>query len=210
MRDNDSLILESLYSSILLNESSDEEYLRLAQDPEANREQLQRMVDEAAKGAGYEPKKLFHGTLEGGFTKFDPEKIGSANDKGWFGKAFWFSDDYGYSAANYAGEYRGQLPKGAEVKEVYLKLNNPKLIPWVAEDEKARRTNNPELATQEAINEGHDGFLVQKNPRFGEWYEYGVFNPSQIKSADPVTRDDAGNVIPLSKRFDSSNDDIGY
>jgi hypothetical protein len=171
-------------------------------------ETAQRMVDEAAKKAGYEPKKLFHGTLEGGFTKFDPEKIGSANDKGWFGKAFWFSDDYGYSAANYAGEYRGKLPKGAEVKEVYLKLNNPKLIPWVAEDEKARRTNNPELATQEAINEGHDGFLVQKNPRFGEWYEYGVFNPSQIKSADPVTYDDAGNVIPLSQRFRATSPDI--
>ena len=35
-----------------------------------------------------------------------------------------------------------------------------------------------------------------------------VLDPFQIKSADPVTYDDAGNVIPLSKRFDSSTDDI--
>ena len=33
-----------------------------------------------------------------------------------------------------------------------------------------------------------------------------VWNPSQIKSADPVTYDDAGNVIPLSRRFGPSND----
>ena len=31
-----------------------------------------------------------------------------------------------------------------------------------------------------------------------------------IKSADPVTYDDKGNVIPLSQRFNSENDDIRY
>ncbi|MBQ4420378.1 MAG: hypothetical protein II878_02400, partial [Bacteroidales bacterium] len=37
-----------------------------------------------------------------------------------------------------------------------------------------------------------------------------VFNSNQIKSADPVTYDDNGNVIPLSKRFDSDNADIRW
>ena len=37
-----------------------------------------------------------------------------------------------------------------------------------------------------------------------------VFEASQIKSADPVVYDDNGNVIPLSERFNSSNDDIRY
>ena len=37
------------------------------------------------------------------------------------------------------------------------------------------------------------------------------FNPeSQVKSADPVTYDDNGNVIPLSERFKAENDDIRY
>ena len=31
-----------------------------------------------------------------------------------------------------------------------------------------------------------------------------------MKSADPVTYDDAGNVIPLSQRFNAENDDIRY
>lgn len=36
------------------------------------------------------------------------------------------------------------------------------------------------------------------------------FDSSQVKSADPVTYDDAGNVIPLSERFNSGNPDIRY
>jgi hypothetical protein len=37
-----------------------------------------------------------------------------------------------------------------------------------------------------------------------------VPTPEQIKSADPITRDDSGNVIPLSKRFDLVSRDIRY
>jgi len=37
-----------------------------------------------------------------------------------------------------------------------------------------------------------------------------VFNPNQIKSADPVTYDDSGKVVPLSKRFKEDSDDIRY
>lgn len=36
------------------------------------------------------------------------------------------------------------------------------------------------------------------------------FPRGQIKSADPVTRDDAGNVIPLSQRFQAASPDIRY
>ena len=39
---------------------------------------------------------------------------------------------------------------------------------------------------------------------------YIVFNSNQIKSADLVTYDDNGNVIPLSKRFNADNNDIRY
>ena len=39
---------------------------------------------------------------------------------------------------------------------------------------------------------------------------YIAFNSNQIKSAEPVTYDDDGNVIPLSKRFNKDNNDIRY
>ena len=37
-----------------------------------------------------------------------------------------------------------------------------------------------------------------------------VFDSNQVKLADPVTYDDQGDVIPLSERFNSENDDIRY
>ena len=40
---------------------------------------------------------------------------------------------------------------------------------------------------------------------------YAFFHPNEdVKSADPVTYDDEGNVIPLSERFNAENDDIRY
>ncbi len=39
---------------------------------------------------------------------------------------------------------------------------------------------------------------------------YVYFNPRDLKSADPVTYDDDGNVIPLSERFDTKNPNIRY
>lgn len=46
-----------------------------------------------------------------------------------------------------------------------------------------------------------------------EFTESGIFTvlrPNQIKSADPVTYDNNGKPIPLSKRFDSSQNSILY
>ncbi|WP_293969154.1 hypothetical protein [uncultured Ruminococcus sp.] len=39
---------------------------------------------------------------------------------------------------------------------------------------------------------------------------YVVFNPNNVKSADPITYDDNGNVIPLSDRFKNEKVDIRY
>ena len=39
---------------------------------------------------------------------------------------------------------------------------------------------------------------------------YVVFNPNNVKSADPITYDDNGNVIPLSERFKNEKVDIRY
>jgi hypothetical protein len=40
--------------------------------------------------------------------------------------------------------------------------------------------------------------------------EWVFFDSNQVKSADPVTYDDNGDVIPLSERFNPDNDDIRY
>ena len=56
-----------------------------------------------------------------------------------------------------------------------------------------------------AWEEHHDG-----NGKSHMEKTYGVFDASQVKSADPVTYDDNGNVIPLTERFNQESNDIRY
>ena len=90
--------------------------------------------------------------------------------------------------------------------------------------------DNGDLVGNEVFREalertGFDGVIDKTvGSKFGNSRKYGrqmngvyddtnhiiAFSPGQIKSADPVTYDDSGNVIPLSKRFDMRNPDIRY
>ena len=80
---------------------------------------------------------------------------------------------------------------------VYSYIDMPRLTSIILD-------NNREF-TAELKNRGYDGTIQSE---YGD--EAVVFDPSQIKSAEPITYDDNGEVIPLSKRFDRSNDDIRY
>ena len=54
---------------------------------------------------------------------------------------------------------------------------------------------------------GYDSVVIQ----YGAYdYEVCVFDNRRIKSADPVTYDDNGNVIPLTERFRSTDSDIRH
>jgi hypothetical protein len=55
---------------------------------------------------------------------------------------------------------------------------------------------------------GHDGIVLDDSEFGGK--SFVAFEPNQIKSADAVTYDDAGNVIPLSQRFNQQREDIRY
>lgn len=55
---------------------------------------------------------------------------------------------------------------------------------------------------------GYDG-VIYTNEEYGH-HEFVALNSNQFKSADPVTYDDNGEVIPLSERFKSDNEDIRY
>jgi len=56
--------------------------------------------------------------------------------------------------------------------------------------------------------DGIDSVFIENDGNLGPvWI---VPDPSQIKSADPVTRDDAGNVIPLSQRFNPETPNINF
>ena len=68
-----------------------------------------------------------------------------------------------------------------------------------------------------AKNLGYDSVLIKNVNDYGgngavsEAGDIAIYyDPSRLKSADTVTYDDNGNVIPLSRRFESSNTDMRY
>ena len=70
-----------------------------------------------------------------------------------------------------------------------------------------------------ALEHGYDGVVIKNVIDNGgktnkdldvPMTEHIVFDPEQIKSLDPVTYDDNGNVIPLSQRFNPGNVDIRW
>jgi hypothetical protein len=111
--------------------------------------------------------------------------------------------------------------KNAVVYNVFLRGNFMELdakgetpATLAAADDFADFDGSITAAIEKAKREGFDGVIIRNlddAPGVVETSNhYAVFSPSNIKSADPVTRDEAGNVIPLSQRFDPSTADINY
>lgn len=94
------------------------------------------------------------------------------------------------------------VKSNAEVKNVFLR------IPENARKFKATPETLGEVVFGLNVSEEPSGAAVVEMPG-GEKVLY-VAEPEQIKSADPVTRDEQGNVIPLSQRFNPASDSILY
>ena len=218
------------------NSDRDAEYLELAKDPEKNADRLQEMVDEAAESAGY-TIKAYHGTTEN-FTQFSQEKQGQ-NHKGYleFGAGFYFTPSE-KEARNWAerGKNGPARAKDSKVMAVYLNpgriIEADNTIPGgkkylegmgLTEEDASFVANRAYRFIDYLLEDkGYSNVEVQdrlkamgfdavedtyRNRTEGQ---YVVFAPEQVKSADPVTYDDSGNVIPLSERFNEANEDIRY
>ena len=203
--------------------TDDARYLELANDPDKNREELQRMVDAAAKARGYKTN-VYHGSPKKGFTVFER----SEKSIDWSmstGNAFHFSDKLvvsrGYTGGG-VGEIRQFILSG-RFAEAVTESNTRKFIGDNGEViyEKSRRHElNGRKATPdeifpdvESITDASKAFLQSLGYTgiVHDWdghTEYAVFSSNQIKSADPVTYDEQGNVIPLSKRFNPASNSI--
>lgn len=89
---------------------------------------------------------------------------------------------------------------------VFLNVRNPRLV---LED-----------GNLEAPRGGHDGVVdasfaerhkeLLKQAKVDYAMQVMTYDNTQIKSAEPVTYDDAGNVIPLSQRFNPESNDIRF
>lgn len=169
-------------------------------------EAAQAILDKVAKAAGYR-YKAYHGTPDGGFTVFDNSHR--------FGEIYFTDNEY--IANSYKNNYAGENPT---VYSSYLRMPNPLRYD-------AKRKSYNELANEgkieslvsKARENGNGGVIIKniydapsgwsKDPaNLGT--DYLVLGPSNIKSADPFTFDDNGNLIPLSERFNTESDDIRF
>ena len=109
-----------------------------------------------------------------------------------------------------------------DIYECYVNITNPLEIDFKGKTWGQEGTREMEAAVRNAAKNGYDGVIV-RNIREGGFLgelrngeepplstDYIPISPNQIKLADAVTRDDAGNVIPLSQRFDQQNPDIRF
>ena len=168
----------------------------------------EKMIDEAAKEAGY-TIKAYHGTPNGKFNVFEKYKIGTSTDFGKLGRGFYFTNKK--QVADY---YAGYL-NSSTVMPVYLKMDNPFVMGRNYDNMSVREfydsilgeggpvdEQRSEELTKWLIDNGYDGIEADG--------EYMVLDPNNIKSAESVTYDDSGNVIPLSERFNDQNNDIRW
>ena len=96
---------------------------------------------------------------------------------------------------------RGILFDTLEEAEAYIAEHPEEDLDYVE-----KYTTSDDLLVQ-AKEEGYDGVIYTNLD--GD-HEFVSLISNQFKSADPVTYDDNGNVIPLSERFNLENDDIRY
>jgi hypothetical protein len=161
-----------------------------------------RMVDKAAKAAGYTFGPVWHGTRKE-FTRF-------------FNQPTYFSESEQFAKYTVAG-------KQGRVIKAYLRGNlfdprNPEHRAQVGEMERMYG-KLPETPTYQYFNaavqnwlqeNGWDGHYEQESTT-SRYRSLVVFDPmANAKSAEPVTRDDAGNIIPPSQRFQPTEADIRY
>ena len=178
-----------------------------------NVQEQQKLVEQAAKEAGY-TKLFYHGSKKGGgFTTF----------KNWQ----YFTENKQY-AQRYAGGENGLYTtyvkmentfdtRQAEARSLFnearqelglSKLQENGLPDWTDGYDLSEYIEENDLPYDSIIlDEGGD--MVNGKP-VSRGLSYVIRNPEQIKSADAVTYDDAGNAIPLSERFNMGKKDIRY
>ena len=214
----------------------------------------QKMVDEAAKKAGYNVGPVWHGG-NAGFNKFSFEKMGEQGTAE--GKGFYFTNKEDI-AKGYVKESNGRLmrvmlksgdrlngqkvtitrsqlgkiidiidPRGedflANYGDVTFEGRNKvkseaisNLLNYSDSDVDliAGMINSgvPAEKVYDVIEKVAGKFGIKEKATWGgEGHEINIAtSPKHIKLADPITYDDAGNIIPLSQRFNVESPDIRF
>lgn len=196
--------------TVKTDHGTDTEYLSAVE--RGDMETAQKMVDEAAEKAGYDIS-AYHATSND-FTVYDRSKLGKNTD----GNA---SSDL-LAATAHVGHWLNSLDVSSRIGarkalRQKLKMESPlrlesldALTAWIEDNVPADGTPTEigDAAAAELRAQGYDGIILSDEELGGT--SFVILDSNQAKSADPVTYDDNGNVIPLSERFNPEKTDIRY
>ena len=122
-------------------------------------------------------------------------------------------NDDGFNTESEAQENAEQTATNSadsyEWEEIDVPMTNARLIllnPKRVEDQGSSWVDAVKLAKEE----GYDSIIYKNQFEDKGSTSYIAFDPNQIKSAEAITRDSEGNVIPLSERFNPESDNINY
>ena len=193
--------------------SEDEAYRKAAEDGDT--ETAQRMVDAAAERAGY-TRLLYHGAKGGGgFNEFRDWGYFTENEA--YARRYMKRDDEGSLYKTYVKAEKPFDTREQEAARIFRKMRNEYGLSELQENGLPDWTDGYDIADfidendmdydMIVLNEGGD--LVNGKP-VSRGESYVVRDSAQIKRADAITYDDAGNIIPLSERFNPERRDIRY
>lgn len=182
---------------------------------------VQKLVDIRAKEAGYTIGPVWHGSTEKNLTVLSPTKAVETQGVVFFSDneavsyIFRFPREYGEVITDY---YDPETEDMIEIEpgmllRGYLRLQNPLILTG---QEAQRATDDTTYQSEiigKAKKQGHDGVIFQQvQEGVGDWTEpgttYGIFTANQVKSADPVTYNSKGEIIPLSERFNLDKNNV--
>ena len=202
-------------------------------------ETAQRFVDEAAKEAGYK-LRVYHGTPTGGFTVFKTLPAYVTENQSYaeryqsesassirFGKrattpevkGLYLNTRYLFDTRRPAVQERfyNDYVQGGEmngydwcpVSGLNTELTERGLPDWtegesIADYIRAKKLKYNAIVLDEGKTGGYGLEIDDRGISFA------VMNPSALKSADAITYDDNGKIIPLSERFKATEKDIRY
>lgn len=192
---------------------ANDEYMKAVES--GNVEEQQRLVDEAAKESGYD-RLFWHGSKKGGgFTEFRDWSYFTENKK--YASRYAKPGDNSSLYEVYANLGNTFDTRKPECREIFDKMRSEYGLSKVQESGLPDWTDGYDIA--EFIDENgldydsiildEGGDLVDGKP-VSRGFSYVIRSSEQVKSADPITYDDNGNVIPLTERFDSGNRDIRW
>ena len=156
-------------------------------------ETAERLVEEAAKKAGY-TKVVYHGT-DARFTKFDTDEESTAREQ-----HAWMAD-YPDGTIFLAEDYDVADGYGERVMNLLLDTSDMKVF------------EEPDMYAHRAMDDKY-GYEVYNYPVIAvkgkDMTIYATLDNTLVKSSDTVTYGDGGEIIPLSERFKHSDPDIRF